>query len=123
MPEVELVWTLGRMNRLFIFSRIEVFGDVWIDRWLREQYDCYPMLTRLVTSPSWREIDGGRLVNRLCYWLGGYLPAEEKRKHGRDLPFYCRCQQLLFNNLLMALPVDQLNDSQLECRMSLDIGL
>lgn len=48
---------------------LKTHGQIWLDAWLREQYQINQVLHGLVTTSSWKTVDGGPLVNQLCQWL------------------------------------------------------
>jgi hypothetical protein len=102
---------------------LDVLGQGGLDDWLREQYQRHQLLHGLVTTASWTAVDAGPLVNQLCQWLGGDVELPAERKPGSELPFYCKCQELLFNELIRLLPPERLNEPIRERRLELDMGL
>lgn len=102
---------------------LSTHGLDWLNAWLRDQYEHHQVLYGLVTTLSWRSVDGGPLLNHMCLWLGGEIDPSAVRRPGYELSFYCKCQQLVFNNLLRSLALERLSEPQLELRTALDMGL
>jgi len=85
------------------------WGTVGLDRWLREHYDWHSALHGPVTMPYRLRIVGGPLINRLCSHLDGEMERPVIQRPGREVPFYRKCNRILFGALLQALPVNDLS--------------
>jgi hypothetical protein len=109
-----------RLHAIAVAAR----GTDGLDSWLREQLQRYPQLSALFKNDVWLRVDAGQIVERLCRistTAGMYF--ESVMPTGTDLQHFRDARSLLFNNLLLALPIEQLTEDLREQRLALDLGL
>ncbi|HDS1780304.1 TPA: hypothetical protein QEM49_004885 [Pseudomonas putida] len=102
---------------------LDAWGPERLDAWLREYHQRHAELYGLALTHSWRDIDGGPLLDRLCQLIAGPVVLPSARTPGQTIPFYRTHQRLVFVELLQALPIESLNESLRELRLAADLQL
>lgn len=102
---------------------LDVLGERGLDALLRDQHGRHALLQRKTLKKYWPRIDAGPLLDRLCLLLLGEQVLPAQRLKGSGVGLYCHFQLLVFNSLLLAMPIERLSDELLECRLAVEMGL